>query len=139
MASQPTAQLLLTALLLFGATTHWPTTAQADDKPLIASISKETLWSNRDGKSRTWFHPRACMLPGPDGRPKAEHRMVAGVHATFDGSHLKVKDVGPPLLNPQEGAFRSANRVVHRSAGRVEWCVYVAGSSFQFRLTGSKL
>ena len=27
--------------------------------------------------------------------------MVAGVHATFDGSHLKVKEVGPPLLNPQ--------------------------------------
>ena len=237
--------VLLIILLLFGATTHGPATAQADDKPLIESISKETLWSNRDGKSRTWFHPRACMLPGPDGRPialmnlqeiggsdyfgqvhwsmsddlgrtwsepqpiaalgrdqipgraddlraavcdvtpqyhpqtgtvialghvvfykgayfarkeqlarypvyvtrskdgtwssrrilewddprgahiysnncgqrvilpngdvqmsftfgpKAEHRMVAGVHATFDGSHLKVKEVGPPLLNPQ--------------------------------------
>ncbi len=36
---------------------------------MIASISKETLWSNRDGKSETWFHPRACMVPGPDGKP----------------------------------------------------------------------
>ncbi len=43
----------------------------ADDQPLIASISKETLFRNRDGQSRTWFHPRACMLPGPDGDPVA--------------------------------------------------------------------
>ena len=39
--------------------------------PLIASISKETLWSNRDGKGKTWFHPRACMIPGSDGKPIA--------------------------------------------------------------------
>lgn len=38
---------------------------------LIASISKETLWSNRDGKSRTWFHPRACMFPDVSGKPVA--------------------------------------------------------------------
>ena len=38
---------------------------------LIASITKETLWSNRDGKSLTWFHPRACMIPGKDGKPAA--------------------------------------------------------------------
>ena len=30
---------------------------------LIKSITKETLWANRDGKGTTWFHPRACMLP----------------------------------------------------------------------------
>jgi lysophospholipase L1-like esterase len=41
------------------------------DPPLIASISKETLWSNRDGKSKTWFHPRVCMMPGKDGKPVA--------------------------------------------------------------------
>jgi len=41
------------------------------DEPLIASISKETLWRNRDGKGRTWFHPRVCMIPGADGRPVA--------------------------------------------------------------------
>ncbi|MBP87578.1 MAG: hypothetical protein CMJ64_12780 [Planctomycetaceae bacterium] len=39
--------------------------------PLIASISKEALWQNRDGKSRTWFHPRACMMPDLDGKPVA--------------------------------------------------------------------
>lgn len=36
---------------------------------LISSISKHTLWSNRDGKRRTWFHPRACMIPDPAGNP----------------------------------------------------------------------
>ena len=41
------------------------------NQPLIASVSKETLWSNRDGKSRTWFHPRVCMMPGRDGKPVA--------------------------------------------------------------------
>lgn len=43
----------------------------AADNPLIASIAKETLWRNRDGKQRTWFHPRACMMPGRDGNPVA--------------------------------------------------------------------
>lgn len=46
-------------------------TANGDDRPLIASITKEMPWRNRDGQSRTWFHPRVCMLPGDDGRPMA--------------------------------------------------------------------
>ncbi|MCG6158287.1 sulfatase-like hydrolase/transferase [Rubinisphaera margarita] len=33
------------------------------ETPLIESTSKETVWRNRDGKSLTWFHPRACMVP----------------------------------------------------------------------------
>ena len=32
-------------------------------KSLIKTITKQTLWKNRDGKGTTWFHPRACMLP----------------------------------------------------------------------------
>ncbi|WP_153555361.1 sialidase family protein [Roseimaritima sediminicola] len=38
---------------------------------LVASITKQTLWQNRDGSGRTWFHPRACMVPGDDGQPVA--------------------------------------------------------------------
>lgn len=34
---------------------------------LVESVSRQTLWSNRDGKSVTWFHPRACMLPDSGG------------------------------------------------------------------------
>lgn len=43
----------------------------AEPASLIASISHDTLWQNRDGKSRTWFHPRACMFPGENGEPVA--------------------------------------------------------------------
>jgi len=32
--------------------------------PLIASIEKVTLRRGRDGSGPTWFHPRACMVPG---------------------------------------------------------------------------
>lgn len=36
----------------------------------IVSITKQTLWQNRDGRHRTWFHPRACILPQANGKPK---------------------------------------------------------------------
>ena len=38
---------------------------------LITAITKQTLWANRDGKSRTWFHPRVCMMPGEEGNSVA--------------------------------------------------------------------
>ncbi len=53
----------LTVLFFAGALTA--------DEPLIQSISKETLWENRDGSGETWFHPRACMVPGDNGEPAA--------------------------------------------------------------------
>ena len=54
-----------------GSATVLAAAAAAAEPPLIASITKETLWRNRDGGGRTWFHPRACMLPGADGQPIA--------------------------------------------------------------------
>ncbi len=48
-----------------------PSASISSETPLIASISKETLWRNRDGRSQTWFHPRACMMPGANGQPVA--------------------------------------------------------------------
>jgi len=33
----------------------------------IASIEKVTLRRGRDGSGPTWFHPRACVVPGNDG------------------------------------------------------------------------
>jgi hypothetical protein len=61
--------LIITAIGLSALALSSAHAEEAD--PLIASISKETLWRNRDGTSRTWFHPRACMLPGPNGKPIA--------------------------------------------------------------------
>lgn len=43
----------------------------SSDDDLIASITKETLWRNRNGTSVTWFHPRACMVPSSSGAPIA--------------------------------------------------------------------
>ena len=37
---------------------------------LISSITKETIRKNRDGLKKTWFHPRACMIPGTKGRSR---------------------------------------------------------------------
>ncbi|MFV2067265.1 MAG: sialidase family protein, partial [Pirellulales bacterium] len=58
----------LLAVFLASATTM---TARSDDRPLIQSILKQTLWSNRDGQGIAWFHPRVCMMPDPDGKPMA--------------------------------------------------------------------
>lgn len=43
-----------------------PGLSQGSDD-LIKSITKETLWRNRDGGGVTWFHPRACLMPGENG------------------------------------------------------------------------
>ncbi|NNE00264.1 MAG: exo-alpha-sialidase, partial [Pirellulaceae bacterium] len=41
------------------------------NEALIESITKITLRENRDGRSTTWFHPRACMVPDANGQPIA--------------------------------------------------------------------
>ncbi|MCA9133886.1 MAG: hypothetical protein KDA45_12055, partial [Planctomycetales bacterium] len=46
-------------------------TATSAADGLIASIRQETLRRNRDGQGTTWFHPRACMIPGTAGQPRA--------------------------------------------------------------------
>jgi hypothetical protein len=39
----------------------------AEHAGLIASIEKVTLRRGRDGTGPTWFHPRACLVPGVGG------------------------------------------------------------------------
>jgi len=39
----------------------------AESQGLIASIEKVTLRRGRDGSGPTWFHPRACRVPGAQG------------------------------------------------------------------------
>ncbi len=38
---------------------------------LIASITRDVLKDNLDGRSVSWFHPRACMVPRPGDSPLA--------------------------------------------------------------------
>lgn len=72
-------------------------------EPLIASISKETLWKNRDGKSKTWFHPRACMVPGPNGQPYALMTLQEiGGSDYFGTVHWSIsKDLGKTWSEPK--------------------------------------
>ncbi|MCA9176537.1 MAG: exo-alpha-sialidase [Planctomycetales bacterium] len=75
--SAPTAQRVALAacwLAMFGVavSAQEPKVLAGDvAQPLIASITKQVVWSNRDGRGRTWFHPRACMFPGEQGAPWA--------------------------------------------------------------------
>ncbi len=41
--------------------------AQQTAQPLISSIDKVVLRHGRDGSGPTWFHPRACLVPGASG------------------------------------------------------------------------
>jgi len=56
------------------------TLATERDSNLIRSITKNTISRNRDGGSATWFHPRACMMPGENGDPVAlmTQQVIAG-------------------------------------------------------------
>ncbi|MCA8999238.1 MAG: exo-alpha-sialidase [Planctomycetaceae bacterium] len=60
---------MLRAILTCCVLSCFPSLDALAAKPLIESISQQTIWSNRDGQSQTWFHPRACPMPGEDGDP----------------------------------------------------------------------
>lgn len=71
--------------------------------PLIQSISKETLWPNRNGQGRTWFHPRVCMLPNADGEPIALMNLQEiGGSDYFGPVHWSIsKDLGKTWSDPE--------------------------------------
>ena len=64
---------LLIISSVFAIALHLTSRAEAETpRPnLIRSITKVTVRRNRDGSGTTWFHPRACMVPGRSGRPTA--------------------------------------------------------------------
>ena len=55
------------ATLTTGAAALALRTRAADPTGPIASIEKVTLRRGRDGSGPTWFHPRACIVPGRNG------------------------------------------------------------------------
>lgn len=60
-------KLALSAGALLGASLCLFITSSVTAAPGIVSIKRETLWKNRDGQGTTWFHPRACVVPGESG------------------------------------------------------------------------
>ena len=83
--------------------------------PIYVTRTKDGSWSER--RILKWDDPRGSHIYSnncgqrvvlPDGEiqmsftfgPKPQNRMVAGVRSRFDGSELKVTQVGPALHNP---------------------------------------
>ena len=87
------------------------------EKPLIASISGQTLWRNRDGRGRTWFHPRVCMLPGTDGRPMALMNLQEIAGSDYFGQvHWSIsEDLGRTWTEPEPIAALGRDPVPGRS------------------------
>lgn len=87
--------------------------------PLIASVTKETLWRNRDGKSRTWFHPRACMVPDEDGQPMALMNLQEiGGSDYFGPVHWSVsRDLGKTWSDPKPISAFGRDSVPGRTDG----------------------
>ncbi|WP_148080180.1 sialidase family protein [Roseimaritima ulvae] len=119
-ASRFKRYLTLLCLICAIATSTLTTNAIAEQPPqLIDSISKQTLWRNRDGNSQTWFHPRVCMMPGPDGKPVALMTLqVIGGSDYFGPVHWSQStDLGKTWSEPQPIAGLGRDPVAGRSDG----------------------
>ena len=64
----PTRRQFIASAGLAAAVATLPrSVAAAASQTLIASIDRQTLWHGREKGTTTWFHPRACMVPGTAG------------------------------------------------------------------------
>lgn len=74
----------------------------AESDRFIASIEKVTLRRGRDGSGPTWFHPRACMVPTPDG-PLALMTLQTIAGSDFFGPvhWMTSRDIGRTWTDPQ--------------------------------------
>lgn len=93
-------------LLAGGIALASPLLARSSEKTgkgLIQSIRQETRWNNLDGKSTTWFHPRACMLPGRDHSPTALMTMQSITGSDYFGPvhWVTSDDLGETWTEPQ--------------------------------------
>lgn len=96
-----------------------PDTQSSAIEPLIASISKQTLWENRDGTGETWFHPRACMMPDANGSPVALMTLqVVGGSDYFGPVHWSIStDAGRTWSDPEPIAALGRDPVRGRDDG----------------------
>jgi hypothetical protein len=69
--------------------------------PLIASIAHAIVWEGRGGAVPTWFHPRACMVPGPDGPTALMTLQLISGSDVFGPVHWSVSnDLGTTWTDP---------------------------------------
>ena len=97
----------------------WISNDQENDRPLIASISKSTLWRNRDGEGQTWFHPRACMMPDRQGNPVALMNLQTIAGSDYFGQvHWSLsRDLGKSWSRPEPIASLGRDLVPGRDDG----------------------
>ena len=81
-----------------------PTLSATSEDGLIASITKEVVFRNRDGKGTTWFHPRACILPPSTGTEQGSVLMnlqAIGGSDYFGPVHwMRTEDLGKTWTKP---------------------------------------
>ncbi len=95
----------LTASAALGGTLPRVGFSKEANPKLIKSITKETIFKNRDGSGTTWFHPRPCLIPGPTGTPRlfANLQAIGGsdyfgpVHWTESIDHGKTWSKPEPI------------------------------------------
>lgn len=112
-------RLLLHLVLILGQSASLLYSQDQANPPLIASISKETLWRNRDGQNKTWFHPRACVLPGDDDQPVALMTLQEiGGSDYFGPVHWSIsQDLGKTWSDPQPIPALGRDPVAGRTDG----------------------
>jgi len=72
-----------------------------DSDDLIASIEKVTLRRGRDGSGPTWFHPRACMIPGEPLTAFMTLQTIAGSDYFGPVQWMTSPDLGKTWTDPQ--------------------------------------
>ena len=76
------------------------------DKSLIRSIESEVVFRNRDGSSGvTWFHPRACRVPGDQGSCDKVLMTLQSINGSdyFGPVHcMETSDLGSTWSAPRE-------------------------------------
>ena len=69
---------------------------------LIASIEKQVVLHGRDGSGPTWFHPRACLIPGePRGKIFMTLQPIAGSDYFGPVHWMTSDDLGKTWTAPQ--------------------------------------
>jgi len=88
-----------TSLTAAGLSSGAFVSAFAQPNDLIASITPETIFRNRDGKATTWFHPRVGMLP--DGTALMTMQYIRGSDYFGPVHYTTSKDLGKTWTEPE--------------------------------------
>ena len=78
-----------------------PAKTKAETKDLIVAVEKITLRRGRDGQGPTWFHPRACLVPGKN-QPAVFMTLqeIAGSDMFGPLQHMMSADAGRTWTEP---------------------------------------